>query len=51
MAQAGGVELDKRGFVAVDRQLRTTCPGVYAIGDAAGQPAFTHVSWEDYRRL
>jgi len=34
-----------------DRQLRTTAAGVYAIGDVAGQPAFTHVSWEDYRRL
>ncbi|HEV2908527.1 MAG TPA: FAD-dependent oxidoreductase [Candidatus Eremiobacteraceae bacterium] len=48
---AGGVELDKRGMVAVDMQLRTTAQGVYAIGDVAGQPAFTHVSWEDYRRL
>jgi dihydrolipoamide dehydrogenase len=38
-------------MVAVDQQLRTTSPGVYAIGDVAGQPAFTHVSWEDYRRL
>jgi pyruvate/2-oxoglutarate dehydrogenase complex dihydrolipoamide dehydrogenase (E3) component len=50
-AQASGIELDERGFVAVDRQFRTSCTGVYAIGDAAGQPAFTHVSWEDYRRL
>jgi pyruvate/2-oxoglutarate dehydrogenase complex dihydrolipoamide dehydrogenase (E3) component len=50
-AAAGGIELDERGTVIVDRQLRTTSPGVYAIGDVAGQPAFTHVSWEDYRRL
>ncbi len=28
-----------------------TCSGVYAIADVAKQPAFTHVSWEDYRRL
>lgn len=48
---AGGVELDKRGMVVVDQQLRTTAQGIYAIGDVAGQPAFTHVSWEDYRRL
>ncbi|MBV8082892.1 MAG: FAD-dependent oxidoreductase [Candidatus Eremiobacteraeota bacterium] len=48
---AAGIELDHRGMVKVDRQLRTTCSGVYAIGDVAGQPAFTHVSWEDYRRL
>jgi pyruvate/2-oxoglutarate dehydrogenase complex dihydrolipoamide dehydrogenase (E3) component len=31
--------------------LRTTSPGVFAIGDVAGQPAFTHVSWEDHRRV
>ncbi|HME81202.1 MAG TPA: FAD-dependent oxidoreductase [Candidatus Eremiobacteraceae bacterium] len=48
---AGGVELDAQGMIVTDRQLRTTAAGVYAIGDVAGQPAFTHVSWEDYRRL
>jgi dihydrolipoamide dehydrogenase len=47
---ASGVELE-RGFVKVDEYLQTTCPGVYALGDVAGQPAFTHVSWEDFRRL
>jgi pyruvate/2-oxoglutarate dehydrogenase complex dihydrolipoamide dehydrogenase (E3) component len=46
-----GVELDNRGFVKIDDRFQTTCPGIYAIGDAANQPAFTHVSWEDYRRL
>lgn len=50
-AAAGGVKLDARGIVVVDKQLRTTSPGVYAIGDVAGQPQFTHVSYEDYRRL
>jgi pyruvate/2-oxoglutarate dehydrogenase complex dihydrolipoamide dehydrogenase (E3) component len=50
-AQAGGVRLDGRGYVIVDETLRTTAEGTYAIGDVAGQPAFTHVSWEDYRRL
>jgi pyruvate/2-oxoglutarate dehydrogenase complex dihydrolipoamide dehydrogenase (E3) component len=39
------------GYIEVDDYLQTSCPGVYAIGDVAGQPAFTHVSWEDYRRL
>ena len=48
---AAGVELDRRGYVVIDARFKTTVPGVYAIGDAAGQPAFTHVSWEDYRRL
>jgi dihydrolipoamide dehydrogenase len=50
-APAGGVELDARGMIKTDRQLRTTAAGIYAIGDVAGQPAFTHVSWEDHRRL
>ncbi|MEH2289333.1 dihydrolipoyl dehydrogenase family protein [Nostoc sp.] len=48
---ASGIELDDRGFIKIDQQFHTTCSGVYAIGDAAKQPAFTHVSWEDYRRL
>lgn len=46
-----GVELDERKLVKVDPHLRTTCDGVYALGECAGQPAFTHVSWEDYRRV
>lgn len=50
-ASATGVELDSQGYVNIDDQFQTTCPGVYAIGDVAKQPAFTHVSWEDYRRL
>jgi pyruvate/2-oxoglutarate dehydrogenase complex dihydrolipoamide dehydrogenase (E3) component len=50
-AAASGIELDSKGFVKINDQFHTTCSGVYAIGDAAGQPAFTHVSWEDYRRL
>jgi pyruvate/2-oxoglutarate dehydrogenase complex dihydrolipoamide dehydrogenase (E3) component len=45
------VELDQKGFIKINDQFQTTKEGVYAIGDAAGQPAFTHVSWEDYRRL
>jgi len=46
-----GIELDPQGFVKIDDHFSTTCPGIYAIGDVARQPAFTHVSWEDYRRL
>ena len=46
-----GVAVDARGFVQVDEHLQTACPGIYALGDVAGQPAFTHVSWEDFRRL
>lgn len=50
-AAASKIELDDRGFIKIDDQFHTTCSGVYAIADAAKQPAFTHVSWEDYRRL
>ncbi len=48
---AAGIALDARGYIAVDEHLKTSAPGVYALGDVAGQPQFTHVSWEDYRRL
>jgi dihydrolipoamide dehydrogenase len=49
--EASGIVLDDRGFIKIDDGFRTSCEGVYAIGDVAGQPAFTHVSWEDHRRL
>ncbi len=50
-AREAGIALDERGYLRCDAQLRTTLPAHYALGDAAGQPQFTHVSWEDYRRL
>ena len=46
-----GIELDAQGFIKIDDQFQTTHSGIYAIADVAKQPAFTHVSWEDYRRL
>ena len=46
-----GIAIDASGFVHCDEHLRTSVPGHYALGDVAGQPQFTHVSWEDYRRL
>jgi dihydrolipoamide dehydrogenase len=49
--ERSGIAIEKDGTVSVDDHLQTACPGVYAIGDVAGQPQFTHVSWEDYRRL
>ena len=49
--EAAGVELTGRGFVRVDDHLRTTAPGVYAAGDVAGTPQFTHASWNDFRVL
>ena len=49
--EAAGVELTERGFVKVDSRLETTAPGVYAAGDVAGTPQFTHASWNDFRVL
>lgn len=49
--EAAGVRLDERGFIAIDDRYQTTAPGVYAVGDAAGEPQFTHVSWDDHRIL
>jgi pyruvate/2-oxoglutarate dehydrogenase complex dihydrolipoamide dehydrogenase (E3) component len=44
-----GVELDARGFIRVNEKLQATAPGVWAIGEAAGSPQFTHVSVDDFR--
>jgi pyruvate/2-oxoglutarate dehydrogenase complex dihydrolipoamide dehydrogenase (E3) component len=46
---AAGVETDKRGFIQVNDHLETNVPGVYAMGDIKGGPAFTHISYDDYR--
>ncbi|MCF6098526.1 FAD-containing oxidoreductase [Mesorhizobium muleiense] len=43
-----GVEADKRGFIVVDDQLRTSVPGIWAMGDCNGKGAFTHTSYNDY---
>lgn len=50
-APEAGIVLTDKGFIKVNERLESTRKGVYAIGEAAGQPAFTHVSWEDHRRL
>jgi len=44
-----GIELDARGFVRVNERLETTAPDVWAIGECAGSPQFTHVSEDDFR--
>jgi pyruvate/2-oxoglutarate dehydrogenase complex dihydrolipoamide dehydrogenase (E3) component len=44
-----GVALDARGFVQVNDRLQTTASGVWAIGECAGSPQFTHVSVDDFR--
>jgi pyruvate/2-oxoglutarate dehydrogenase complex dihydrolipoamide dehydrogenase (E3) component len=47
--EAAGIERDDRGFVKVDERLRTTAAGVWAVGDCAGSPHFTHVADDDVR--
>ena len=47
--EAAGIKTDERGFVEVNERLETNVPGVYALGDAKGGPAFTHISYDDYR--
>jgi pyruvate/2-oxoglutarate dehydrogenase complex dihydrolipoamide dehydrogenase (E3) component len=49
--EAAGIRLDDRGFIEVDEYLQTSVPGVYAMGDVTGSPAFTHSSYDDYRIL
>lgn len=48
---AAGVKVDKAGYVQADDALRTNVPGIYALGDIKGGPAFTHISYDDYRIL
>jgi pyruvate/2-oxoglutarate dehydrogenase complex dihydrolipoamide dehydrogenase (E3) component len=47
--KAAGVETDAKGFIRVNERLETTAPGVWALGDVKGGPAFTHISYDDYR--
>jgi pyruvate/2-oxoglutarate dehydrogenase complex dihydrolipoamide dehydrogenase (E3) component len=44
-----GVELDERGYVKVNDRLETTAANVWAMGDCAGSPQFTHVAYHDFR--
>jgi pyruvate/2-oxoglutarate dehydrogenase complex dihydrolipoamide dehydrogenase (E3) component len=47
--ESAGVELDSRGYVKVNERLETTAPGVWAMGECAGSPQFTHVAYDDFR--
>jgi len=49
--EAAGIHLNDGGFIDVDEYLETSVPGVYAMGDVKGGPAFTHLSYDDYRIL
>jgi pyruvate/2-oxoglutarate dehydrogenase complex dihydrolipoamide dehydrogenase (E3) component len=44
-----GIELDAKGYVKVDEHLRTSAPDVWAMGECAGSPQFTHVAFDDFR--
>ena len=44
-----GVELDAHGYIRVNERLETTAPNVWAIGECAGSPQFTHISIDDFR--
>ncbi len=46
---ATGVSTDKTGFIQVNERLETSVPGIYALGDIKGGPAFTHISYDDFR--
>jgi len=46
--EIAGIEVDDRGFIKVDDQLRTSVPGVWALGDCNGRGAFTHTSYNDF---
>ena len=46
---AAGIQTDSHGFITVDDCLQTSAPGIYALGDINGGPAFTHISYDDFR--
>jgi pyruvate/2-oxoglutarate dehydrogenase complex dihydrolipoamide dehydrogenase (E3) component len=46
---AAGIETDKFGFIKVNHRLETNVPGVWALGDVKGGPAFTHISYNDFQ--
>jgi pyruvate/2-oxoglutarate dehydrogenase complex dihydrolipoamide dehydrogenase (E3) component len=46
---AAGIQVDSRGFIPVNEWLESEVPGVYALGDVNGGPAFTHISYNDFR--
>jgi pyruvate/2-oxoglutarate dehydrogenase complex dihydrolipoamide dehydrogenase (E3) component len=47
--ELAGIEVTERGYLKVNERLQTTAPGVWAIGEVAGSPQFTHLSVDDFR--
>ncbi|OJJ42492.1 hypothetical protein ASPZODRAFT_105222 [Penicilliopsis zonata CBS 506.65] len=48
---AAGIQTDRKGYIETNASLETSTPGIYAMGDVKGPPAFTHVSYDDFRIL
>jgi pyruvate/2-oxoglutarate dehydrogenase complex dihydrolipoamide dehydrogenase (E3) component len=46
---AAGIATDARGFIRTNDKLETNVPGIYGLGDIKGGPAFTHISYDDFR--
>lgn len=46
-----GIDTDDKGYIKVDDRLETNVAGIYALGDVKGGPAFTHISYNDYRTV
>ncbi len=49
--EAVGIQLDKEGYIQGNEHLETNVPGIYALGDVKGEPAFTHIAYDDFRIL
>jgi pyruvate/2-oxoglutarate dehydrogenase complex dihydrolipoamide dehydrogenase (E3) component len=49
--EVAGIAVDEKGHIKVNAQLETSAEGIYALGDIKGGPAFTHVSYDDYRLI
>ena len=47
--EQAGVEVTDRGYIKVNERLETTAPDVWAVGECAGSPQFTHIAFDDFR--
>lgn len=47
--EAAGINTDKKGYIVTNEYLETSSPSIFAIGDVKGPPAFTHISYDDFR--
>jgi pyruvate/2-oxoglutarate dehydrogenase complex dihydrolipoamide dehydrogenase (E3) component len=49
--EAAGIDTDKKGYIVTNEYLETSSPSIFALGDVKGPPAFTHISYDDFRIL